>query len=95
MPSTHEIPSRTEHRCEPCQYHKRTAAFYGHDHSWQQYSCLHPSANDDLALPDDSEKSKAIVARIKELESLTGGGRHIGRTDRQPSWCPLLREDKR
>ena len=89
MPSTHTIPERNESRCAPCQYHKRTDAFYGHDHSWHRYACTHPKAFDDLDTPTDDERIKRIRAEIHAR--MTEGGRDIGKTERQPQWCPLLR----
>ena len=78
MPTTFHIQARTEHRCEPCKHHKLIGAFHVRHGpgSWVEYACLHPDAYEGLTLR----------GRL-----LFGAGRVIGRTERQPEWCPLLR----
>lgn len=82
--------TRTERRCDPCEYHKAIMAFYGADHSWRDYNCMHPQAFDDITPatscdPAIAAKQSEIRARLKEY------GRHIGKTELCPLWCPLSR----
>ena len=93
MPSIVSIPGRTERRCKPCEFHRIDSAFYGSDHSWQAFKCTHPQAMDDLALPDDPVKAEKILEMRKRIDELLGPGRHIGRTERQPDWCPLRKSE--
>lgn len=56
---------------------------------WDDYSCMHPEAFDDMKLSDDPkvrDKQLEIRGRLKEH------GRRIGRTENQPDWCPFKRE---
>lgn len=94
MPTNFNIPSRRERHCEPCQYHKCFSAMYGHDYSWRDYNCMHPAAFDDTFTPLSDDPVKAalqgeIRGRLKEH------GRHIGKTEIQPDWCPLKREPEK
>ncbi len=81
MPSTLKIPSRTENHCEPCEFHKRTGALFVRigEGSWVRYSCTHPEAF----------KPHEVFPRSMFLMQ---EGRDIGKTDKQPDWCPLKRE---
>lgn len=93
MPTNYTIPERHERICRPCEFHKSVGAFFGSDHSWQDWNCIHPNAFDDnLREPmSDPEKEKLRV----EIISLTGReGRNIGKTERQPEWCPLLKQNQ-
>lgn len=58
---------------------------------WREYNCMHPEAFDDdkIAPFADPEKEK-IRQRI--IGSCLKEGRHIGRTEHQPDWCPLRRQ---
>lgn len=91
MPSIRQIPARIEKLCEPCEYHKRINAFYGHSHSWADYNCMHPDAFEEIPPLADPEKEKI---RLKLLEDAQKYGRHIGRTELQPDFCPLERKDE-
>lgn len=53
---------------------------------------MHPDAFDDvLPLSEDPKiRDKQIELRAYAKEH----GRDIGRTDKQPSWCPLVRKTK-
>ena len=56
---------------------------------WDDYNCMHPEAYDDMPLAADQ------ATRDKQLEirgRLKAHGRHIGKTEKQPDWCPLRRE---
>lgn len=86
MPSIRKIPARTEVVCHPCPHHKMVAAMYGHDYSWQDYSCMHPDAYDDKEPLSDPEKEKH---RQRMIGAMAKDGRHIGKTDLRPDWCPL------
>lgn len=90
MPSKFTIPARTKRHCEPCEFHKCTAALMGGPGNvWRQYSCMHPEAFNDSPLSEDQ------AVRDKQIEirtSLLQYGRNIGKTESQPPWCPLLRE---
>lgn len=79
MPSEHQIPARTERRCEPCEYHKLIGAFHVRSGrgSYREYMCNHPDMNEGL-----TEAARALF----------GGGKYIGKTEKQPDWCPLRRE---
>lgn len=55
---------------------------------WREYVCMHPDMFHDMALSDDQkvrDKQLEMRGRLKEH------GRHIGRTELQPDWCPLRR----
>lgn len=91
MPTKFEIPAHREVRCEPCEFHKCFNAFYGSDHSWRDYNCMHPQAYDEVREPLSGDPKVAelqgqIRARLMEH------GRHIGKTEKQPDWCPLKRQ---
>lgn len=55
---------------------------------WRDYNCMHPRAFDDMDRKPlvDPEKEKA---RQRLIGRLLEDGRHIGRTEEQPDWCPL------
>jgi hypothetical protein len=88
MPSTFEIPRRREHHCAPCEFHKCVAALMGGPGNvWRDYNCMHPEAFDDTVrepLPPEKE-----LIRQRLIGRLLEHGRSIGRTERQPDWCPL------
>lgn len=86
MPSERTIPSRTERLCEPCPHHKMMNAFYGHNSSWRDFNCMHPDAFKELT-SDLTPAQKAVLSKLDALRATEG--RHIGRTDKQPDWCPL------
>lgn len=90
MPSTHNIPARTERVCEPCHYHKMFSAMMGQPGNvWRDYNCMHPEAFNDEPLSDDAK----IAAKQGEMRGrMLEYGRHIGRTEKQPDWCPLRKE---
>lgn len=89
MPSSFEIPARRERHCEPCEHHKCVGALCGQPgNCWRDYNCMHPDAMNDFKLSDDPEtagRQKALRERFMEH------GRHIGKTELQPLWCPLLK----
>jgi len=93
MPTKQTIPARTETICRPCQYHKVVGSFRGHDTAWDDCNCLHPHAYDDVdCILTPGERSEVAAVR-KELDAITQReGRSIGRTERQPEWCPLKRK---
>jgi len=82
MPSIYKIPSRTEHHCEPCAFHKRTGALFVRcgEGSWIRYACTHPDA---------------FSPPIRSRSMFAQEGRDIGKTEEQPDWCPLKREKSR
>lgn len=92
MPTTFQIPARRERHCAPCEHHKSTMSCRGGPGNvWDNWVCMHPEAFNDKPLSDNPEtaaKQKEIRARIAEH------GRTIGKTDLQPSWCPLLKLKK-
>lgn len=90
MPSTYQIAARTETQCEPCKYHKCVNAFYGADHSWRDYNCMHPKAFDGTETEPLNDAEKEQV-RQRLIGRLLEDGRHIGKTEQIPSWCPLKR----
>ena len=79
MPTELNIPAKTEHRCSPCEYHKCIGALCVRQGpgGYREYVCQHPDANDELT----------PLGR-----SLFGAGKYIGKTEKQPDWCPLRRE---
>lgn len=89
MPTELKIPAQTERHCAPCKYHKMTAALMGGPGNvWRQYACMHQDAFGDMKLSDDQAiRDKQIELRGRLLEH----GRDIGKTERQPEWCPLRR----
>lgn len=91
MPSTYNIPSRQERHCEPCEFHKMfSAMFGGPGNVWRDYNCVHPEAYDDIHEPLSDDPK--IAAKQGELRArLLEHGRHIGKTELQPDWCPLRR----
>jgi hypothetical protein len=76
MPTTLNIPSRIERRCEPCEHHKCIGSFHvrSGEGSWREYVCQHPAADDELTPAG---------------RALFGAGKYIGKTEKQPDWCPL------
>lgn len=92
MPTKFEIPARRETHCEPCKYHKMFSAMMGGPGNvWRDYNCMHPDAHDFGPLPDKPE----LAAKAGELRAhLAEHGRHIGKTDLQPDWCPLRKQAK-
>lgn len=68
------------------------ACFGSDEHNtWRDYNCMHPDAFGDMDLSDDPR----IAAKQGELRAiLTEHGRHIGKTELQPDWCPLKRKNK-
>jgi hypothetical protein len=91
MPTKLNILAKSVTHCAPCEFHKSVNAFYGSDHSWRDYNCMHPHAYDNLqeAPLADPEKEKL---RQRLIGHLLEEGRNIGRTELQPGWCPLKRE---
>lgn len=89
MPSKYTIPARTERVCRPCPHHKMVGAMYGSDYSWQEYNCMHPDAYDEREPLTDPEKEKI---RQRLIGIMSADGRHIGKTELQPEWCPLKRK---
>lgn len=88
MPSTLNIPARTEHRCSPCEFHKLVGAFHARsgNGSWREYICTHPQSE---RRPED-KKYRELCEALESQHS----GRWIGKTEKQPDWCPLRREVK-
>jgi hypothetical protein len=95
MPTKHSIPSRVENHCEPCEFHKCIGALYVRvgPGGWKEYSCSHPGAFDD---PDEKPLADAGKEQIRQrlIGSMLKEGRHIGKTEQQPSWCPLKRSSQ-
>lgn len=79
MPTELHLPPRTEHRCAPCEHHKRIASFHVRSGpgSWVEYVCQHPQADDELTPAG---------------RALFGAGKYIGKTEKQPEWCPLRQQ---
>ncbi len=94
MPTKFEIPSRRVTHCAPCEFHKLTGSLHVRcgEGSWRQYSCMNPQAFDDLDnVPQkDPEKEKL---RQRMIGMMLTYGRDIGKTEEQPEWCPLRREN--
>lgn len=92
MPTTFNIPSRRERHCEPCEYHKLTGALYTRlpdCGGYRQYACMHPMAFD-AGVPMADPAKEAAKQRI--IGRLMKEGRDIGKTEKQPDWCPLRRK---
>ena len=93
MPTIHNIPSRTEHHCEPCEFHKCTGSMHvrSGEGGWREYACMHSQAFRPLPTPTNPEKAR-IIERLEAMQNEGRHiGRHIGRTEKQPNWCPLKR----
>ena len=92
MPTTLNIPSRTERHCAPCEFHKLIGCLHVRSGpgGYREYSCKHPAAYEPLPTNTPVEEARAI-GRIETL--LEREGRYIGRTEKQPGWCPLKREE--
>jgi hypothetical protein len=90
MPSEQQIPQQSYTVCEPCEFHKMTSALYGQPgNTWRQYGCTHPEAYEFEPLSNDP----AIAVKQGELrEGIRRHPRDIGKTEKQPSWCPLKRQ---
>lgn len=74
--------------CEPCQYHECIGQFCVRQGpgGWREFVCKHPKANESLF----TVENKAATALLKRLDKiLNRDGRYIGKTDKQPDWCPL------
>lgn len=83
MPTTYTIPSYVKRTCYPCEHHKMVnALFGGPGNVWREFNCMHPEAFD----PEREKIRQRLIGQMLEH------GRSIGRTDRQPDWCPLLRK---
>lgn len=91
MPSTFEIPRRRERHCAPCEFHKMTAAMMGGPGNvWREYVCMHPEAFDDMVREPLLPEKETVRQRL--IGAMLEHGRSIGRTERQPDWCPLRRQ---
>lgn len=90
MPTTHNIPARTERRCRPCEHLKQTNMICSRlDGITCDYVCRHPDSFGDEPLSEDQAiRDKQVVMRASSAQH----GRFIGRDDIQPQWCPLRRE---
>lgn len=89
----HEVRERRYSVCEPCEYHHRVNAFYGSHHSWTDWECRHPKADEALVLHSDLTPAQNKV--LQDIDDLTKReGRWIGRTEKQPEWCPLRKENE-
>lgn len=78
FPQTVHEPAKTYRVCGMCPHHKCIGALHVRrgPGGYRDYACLHPKA-----WPEDH-----LVRRIYEE------GRHIGKTEKTPEWCPLLRQ---
>lgn len=90
MPTTYNIPSRTEHHCSPCEFLKQTNMICSRLHGITcDYVCKHPDCYGDEPLSEDLRiRDKQVVLRAQNAEH----GRLIGDCDIQPDFCPLKRE---
>lgn len=87
MPQLIKFPGRTEAHCEPCEFHNCTGEFHVHcgEGGWREYACGHPDAHEISSDP--------WIANIQgKMAAFSPGGRAIGKTDKQPEWCPLKRK---
>jgi hypothetical protein len=92
MPTTIKIPARVESHCEPCEYHKLIGSFHVRigPGGWREYTCVHPEAFEPLPPTTDPELAQAV----ERLRAKLNEGRYIGKTERQPEWCPLRRTEQ-
>lgn len=88
MPTTLNIPQRTESHCEPCEFLKRSNMICSRLGGIKcDYNCTNPKCYDDLPISDDAlTRGKQIAMREQNAKR----GRFIGKEDIQPKWCPLL-----
>lgn len=93
MPSNYKMPARTEFHCEPCEFHKCTGMLHvrSGEGGWRTYSCIHPEAFEPEPHFEDLEKQR-LAQKIKAIQSRYS--RPIGKTEKQPVWCPLNRARK-
>lgn len=91
MPSEFKLPARTERYCEPCEFHKCTGALFTRigPGGWKQYVCTHPKAFEPMQTFADPEKQR-LAEKLAAINARDG--RQIGKTEKQPDWCPLRRE---
>lgn len=52
---------------------------------------MHPEAFDDVTQAMADPAKEAIRQRM--IGAMAKEGRHIGRTEEQPDWCPLRRQE--
>lgn len=57
--------------------------------SWRQFACMHPEAFDDGPPLSDPDKE---MLRLRWKKIVARDGRNIGKTEKQPDWCPLNRK---
>ena len=92
MPSTIQIPARTERHCCPCEHLSTKNIYHSREHGTIcDYVCFHPEANSDGDDPNETDPV-LLEARAHLMELARKYGRDIGKTDRQPKWCPLLQD---
>lgn len=94
MPTTLNIPARTEHRCSPCEFHKCVGSFHVRSGpgSWREYNCMNPDAVPSGPVSKANQEHADLIMKIRAHDRIEG--RWIGKTEKQPDWCPLKREAK-
>lgn len=91
MPTTLNIPARHERHCEPCEHLKRENMLCSRLNGIScDYVCHHPEAHEWGKTPTDPKKAE-LMGQLRAR--LTESGRMIGRSDRQPQWCPMRLDD--
>ncbi len=91
-PTTRTIAAHRVTSCGPCKYHKLTGSFHVRigEGGWREYSCTHPDAWEPVA--GDTPAQAETRGRLRQMEAdMSGGGRHIGKTEETPDWCPFVR----
>jgi hypothetical protein len=90
MPTTLNIPASMRHFCTPCEFLDRENTFCDRAHGITgDYICHHPEAFQWPPVPADFKEAELLARLRGKMEK---NGRMIGRTEDQPSWCPLLRD---
>lgn len=77
-------PARTEKHCGMCPHHKLIGVLHVRSGpgGYREYSCTHPEA-----WPETKDPRLArLCGKMSERQE----GRHIGKTEETPDWCPLL-----
>lgn len=91
-PTTYTIPSRRRTTCGMCKHHKCIGSFHVRcgEGGWREYVCTHPESFERVGnvAPEVAE----AIGRARQMEIANGGGRHIGKTEETPEWCPFLRK---
>lgn len=90
-PTTYNLPAQTVTRCGSCRFHECIGSMHVRlgPGGWREYACSHPDAYEPVT---DGDPKKAEIRGM--LRAMDKHGRHIGRTETTPAWCPFTRKDQ-